>query len=217
MVVTRSNARWVEIGMALRIRERASLIRKRSAGARLLAVAALSVALAMPGIAQDKAGPGTRSTEESNNAYRAGASVSLTEPITGDFYAAGGRVRVDQPVARDAVIVGGDVSVNATVGEDLRAAAGHVTLDGKVRGEAILAGGNVTLASGSDIGGRATLAGGELMIDGRIGKDVRAYAGRISVRGVIDGDARFVAREIELLPGSRVNGTLTYTSREDLR
>ena len=151
------------------------------------------------------------------NVYQAGFGVRPARPVVGDFFAAGCPVSVDQPVGEDAVVAGCDVYVRGPVGDDLRAAGGHVTVDGKVGGEAIVVGGRVNLTSASQISRQASLRGGEVSVSGRSDKDLTIYARKVSIDGEVEGDTRVIAQEIEVLPGARLKGALTYASREELK
>jgi cytoskeletal protein CcmA (bactofilin family) len=183
------------------------------AGCALFVVADPAVAAQSPPSTQEVA----RSQNEGKNVYLAGFAVRPERSVVGDFFAAGCPVSVDRPVGEDAVVAGCDVYVKGPVGDDLRAAGGQVTVDGKVGGEAIVAGGKVTLTSGSEIGGRASLGGGEVSVSGTVGKDLKIYARRVSIEGEVEGDTRVIARELELLPGAKIKGALTYASREELK
>ena len=178
-----------------------------------LGIAAPAVADEKPAFTQEQTSP----QAEGKNVYQAGFGVRPARPVVGDFFAAGCPVSVDQPVGEDAVLAGCDVYVKGPIGDDLRAAGGHVTVDGKVSGEAIVAGGRVTLTSGSEIGGRASLRGAEVSVSGKVGKDLTVYARKVSIDGEVDGDTRLIAQEIEMLPGAKLKGALTYASREELK
>jgi cytoskeletal protein CcmA (bactofilin family) len=154
---------------------------------------------------------------DADNAYLAGFGLRPAGPVVGDLFAAGCPLSVDQPVGKDAVVAGCDIHVRGPVGEDLRAAGGQVTIDGKVGGEAVVAGGKVTLTSGADIAGRAWLTGGKVNVAGKVGKDLKIYAGKVTIAGEVEGNTRVVAQEIEMLAGAKIKGTLTYTSRDEIK
>jgi hypothetical protein len=67
------------------------------------------------------------------------------------------------------------------------------------------------------VGGAAWLAGRRVDVAGRVGRDLRAAAVRVRISGVIEGDVVLAARDIELLPGARIAGTLTYWSSQEAR
>jgi len=184
------------------------------AGCLLLFTADTAVADESPRSTQQET---ARPQDEGKNVYVAGFAVRAPRSVAGDFFAVGCPVSIDQPVGEDAVVAGCDVDVRGPVGDDLRAAGGEVTVNGKVAGEAIIAGGKVILTSGSEIGGPALLAGGEVSFSGKVGKDLKIYAGKVSIDGEVEGDTRVIAQELDLLPGAKIKGALTYASREELK
>jgi hypothetical protein len=154
---------------------------------------------------------------ESGNAYLAGCPVRSPGPIEGDLFAAGCSVNVEHPVKGDAAIAGGHISVNSAIGDDLRAAGGQVTVNGKVGGETMLAGGRINVDNNADIQGQLWAAGGNITLGGKYAKGIKAYGKNISVTGEVNGNTRLTAESIEILPSAKINGTLTYTSREELK
>lgn len=153
---------------------------------------------------------------EVGNMYTAGADVRVAVPVTGDLLAAGGRVSVDQEVGADAAIAGGSIELRAPVRQDVRAAGGTVNIESDIGGELVAAGGTLTLTNKASIAHAALLTGGQVIVDGRIGKGARIYAGTITLSGQIDGNTRLYGREIKLLPGAKIIGDLSYASPNPL-
>jgi cytoskeletal protein CcmA (bactofilin family) len=151
-------------------------------------------------------------TSESGNMYVSGREVSVITPVSGDLLAAGGRVLVERDVGGDAAIAGGSVDVRAPVKQDLRVAAGEANIDEDVGGELVAAGGKVNVADTATIADSAWLAGNEVTLAGKVGKGARLAGNKIAVSGQIDGDTQLYGGDIRLLPGSRVNGNLSYSS-----
>jgi hypothetical protein len=56
------------------------------------------------------------------------------------------------------------------------------------------------------------LAGGNVRLAGKTQADVTIYAQKISVSGDIAGNARLVGENIEIVPGARIGGKLSYAS-----
>jgi cytoskeletal protein CcmA (bactofilin family) len=174
-------------------------------------VAALGVATTL------LAGPGAAAAAEaSGNVYMAGGQVRPGAAVQGDLVAVGGRVIIDQPVKGDALVAGGAVDLRAPLGDDLRAVGGDVTVDSSVGGEVFASGGSVTLARGASVKQSATLYGGTVRIDGRIGGFLQAGAQRIALNGEVAGDARLSGEQIALGPQARIGGALRYTSPNEL-
>ncbi len=144
--------------------------------------------------------------------YLVGARVAVSADVEGDIIAAGGTVDVDRRVAGDVMAAGGTVDIRADVSDDLRVAGGSVTIDGEIGDEVVAAGGRVNLGRKARIGGRAWLSGGEVTVSGRVTGKLNAIAGNVVIAGELLDDTDLVAGEIEILPGAKIKGNLTYRS-----
>jgi len=172
----------------------------------------LLAGLCLPALGQD-----SRTEQDSANVYMTGTEVRPTGPIHGDLVAAAGRISVEYPIDGDAVLAAGSIDVRGRVGEDLRVAGGFVTLTGPVQGEALVVAGSIAFGPGSDVGGRAWLAGGDVAVAGRFRRDVKVYARNILVLGHVTGDIHLYGTTIELLPSARIDGNVTYVSNTPIK
>jgi cytoskeletal protein CcmA (bactofilin family) len=152
-----------------------------------------------------------------DDVYMAGPHLHVDNEVSGDLIAAAGTLALARPVGRDAMLAGGTLDVRAPVGDDLRAAGGSVTVSAAVGDDAIVAGGRVHLASTGTVGGRAWLAGREVVIDGRIAGELRAAGGTLALAGAVGGDVELAAETIELRPGAHIAGNLVYRSPNQAR
>jgi hypothetical protein len=173
---------------------------------------ALLAGLCLPALAQDP-----RDEQDSANVYMTGTEVRPTGPIHGDLVAAAGRISAEYPIDGDAVLAAGSIDVRGRIGEDLRVAGGFVTLTGPVQGEALIVAGSIAFGPDSDVGGRAWLAGGDVAVAGRFGRDVKVYARNILVLGHVAGDIHLYGTTIELLPTARIDGNVTYVSNTPIK
>ena len=129
----------------------------------------------------------------------------------GNAFEAGGSVRLEEPVLGNAFVSGGDVDIRAPVGRNLFAAGGEVTLEAAVEGSARMAGGTIRIAPEARVVGDATLAGGSITVDGPIGGDLRAFGERITVNARVDGDLQFAGDDLRIGPDARIGGSVIYT------
>jgi hypothetical protein len=95
-------------------------------------------------------------------------SVEINAPINGDAFVAGGVVTIDGEVGEDIIVAGSQVQINQNVGGKVIAAGGTVDLDAEVAEKIIMAGGNIRLSSGSKVGGKAYVIGGQVVNAGDI-------------------------------------------------
>jgi hypothetical protein len=142
--------------------------------------------------------------------FAAGASVVLQDLVPGDALLAGGSIESNASIGGDASIVGGQVSVRATVGDDLYVAGGTVEVDALVNGNARIAGGRAVVAPETRVDGAAAIAGGTVDVRGRFGRYLTVAGGEVTLGGEIDGDVNIYARELRVLPGTRIGGRLVY-------
>jgi cytoskeletal protein CcmA (bactofilin family) len=152
----------------------------------------------------------------SEDLYIAGRNVNVFAEVEGDVIAAGANVNVDGNVSADVVAAGGRIDIRGRVGDDLRTAGGEVMIDADVADGLVAAGGSIHVAPRSTIGGRAWLAGGEIDMDGSVAKELKIAAGNIRISGRVAGNAQLNGEHIELLPGARIEGELSYRSPEEI-
>lgn len=111
-------------------------------------------------------------------------------------------------------LFGGDVDISQPVEGTVHAAGGNVTVSAPVNGSLWVAGGNVRLDSAAAVSGDASIAGGDVAIDGSIKGDLKAAGGQVRINGPVAGDASIAAGTLELGPGARIDGKLTFRGRE---
>jgi cytoskeletal protein CcmA (bactofilin family) len=187
-----------------------------SALAVCLGVAILAGPAPRPGTANAQdAGASVLRTGAGDDAYMAGGRVDFDGEAAGDVLAAGGRVRIQGTVRGDAIVAGGMVSIAGEVADDARAVGADVELAATVGDDLVVAGGAVSLRRGTRVGGQAFLAGGQVEALGRFDRDVRIAAGRAVLGGTVAGDVTAVVGRLTVLPGTRIGGRLTYTSRHE--
>ncbi len=174
-----------------------------------------------------------RTHARGQDAYLSGSNVEVTEDVAGDLLAAGGTVHVGAPVAESAILAGGNVSIDGPVGDDVIAAGGDVVLRGHAGDDARLAGGTVRITGHVDddataaggtvrierdgvVGGQASLAGGEIVVSGTVGR-LRAAGGRVTIDGTVRGDANVDSGSLDIGPTARIEGNVLHRGRREPR
>ncbi len=175
-------------------------------------VAVLSALFSAAGTAQDVGEKVAKRGTFGDDVYSAGGTVEVQAHVMGDVVAAGGTVVVEGRVDADIVAAGGTVKITSSVGDDVRAAGGEVDLDAKVGDDVVAAGGRVRLGPNANVGGKAWLAGAEVVVDGTVAGELKAAAQVVRISGHIDGDVVLTAQQVEILPGARIKGALLYHS-----
>jgi hypothetical protein len=80
-----------------------------------------------------------------------------------------------------------------------------------------IAGGTIEMAPSSRIEGGASIAGGQIRVNGAVGKYLQATGGNIYINGPVGGDVEATGGQIELGPEARIEGKLRYRSRSELK
>lgn len=145
--------------------------------------------------------------------FAAGSSVTLSGLVKGDAYVAGGVINFDGTVDGDLIAAGGEVNIRGTILDDLRLSGGQIIISGEILGNLTVAGGSVTLTDSAKVGGSLVSAGGNINIFAPIGSDVTIGAGKLTIGNAVGGSVKAGAGEISLASNARIEGDLTYYSK----
>ncbi len=167
--------------------------------------------------ATSAADPGALSAALGEDTFLAGGAVELLEPVSGDALLAGGTVDSNASIGGDATVAGGQVAIRATVGDDLYVAGGQVEVDALVHGNVRIAGGRVRIAPESRLEGGVAIVGGTVNAQGRYGHYLTVAGGDVTVGGEIVGDVHVYAQRLTVLPGTRIDGELSYRASNELQ
>ena len=167
--------------------------------------------------------------------YVAGSEIFIDGTVNGDLYAVGGYIEVNGTVTGDVVAAGGGIKITGDVQDDARLAGGGIDILGTIGDDLIIAGGGqpggfsfpmqmgtrsinqgIRLGNKSSVGGDAMIVGGTADIRGRIDGDLTASTGEIDLDAQVGGDATLNASTLRLTNNSRIEGTLSYTTPEEM-
>lgn len=166
-------------------------------------------------IAQQVGETVTITQPQSSDQYLAGRFVQVTAPIDGDLVIVGQELVVDAQISGDVIAAGQTLDLSDLVSDDVRAAGQTLTLDAQIMGHVVAAGREVVLGSTASVEDWAWFAGQSLVVDGRVGEELRAAGQTVVVSGEIGGDAIIAAEEIEVGPGAIIRGDLIWDSEEE--
>ena len=142
----------------------------------------------------------------------AAGAIKTAGTVGGDLDAVGGNIKLQATVSGDIFAMGGRADVGGRIGGDLKLAGGLVETSANVAGNVMLAGGRLVIEETARIEGKAWAVGGRIEINGTVGKELRAAGRRVVIAGEILGDVRVDAIELEILPGAKIHGKLSYRS-----
>jgi len=148
--------------------------------------------------------------------FSAGQSLIFENPIAGDLIAAGRDIDVKANVGGDAVIAGRNVRVPGNITQDIYAAGDSLWLNGAIARNARIAGRTVEVTPNSTIEGNASVAAGDVRIDGNVNGYIQAVGRHVYINGPVGGDVEATANQVELGPNARIAGKLRYTSEKEI-
>ena len=135
--------------------------------------------------------------------------IQSNEVINDDLYVGANEFTLDGTVNGDLIVFAQMVTVNGTVNGDLMTGAqtvvinGTVTGDGraaasvlfigekaKIGGDLLGAGYSLEVRKGSTVGRDAVFAGGQILLDAAVTRNVTAYTGALEIGGTVGGDVK---------------------------
>lgn len=148
-----------------------------------------------------------------------GAEIVIIEgTITGDLVAVGRRVEVSGTVQGNLISFAETVNVTGKVGGFALGAANTYDLRGAtVGGDLWAAGEKLSLDEAASVGRNATLAGEITSVDGAIVKDLLAFSETVELNGRVGEDLEAFAGRLRLLGDSVVEGNVRFRSDAEKR
>jgi hypothetical protein len=193
----------------------AALLKRRAAGAAMLSVLLLVLALPQFGHALEirrtqalTTLPAGETVEDTLLAV--GETVSIDGNVNGDLLAFGRRVTVRGNVSGDVISGAETIDIQGTVGGNVFSGARAVTLaQARVRGNLYAGAREVGVGADAEIMGNAVTAGDSLNITGNVGIDLRSFGRELVLRGNVQRNVEAYGATVTVLPPARVGGNLT--------
>ncbi len=149
--------------------------------------------------------------------FAAGDTVIVSGTVNGDAYVAGGSVIVDGTINGDLLVAAGSLQVRGPVKNNIRAAGGTITISSRVGGNMTIGGGNVSIADTAILAGSVVAGAGNLEIFAPVGKGMTIGGGNVLIANKIGGDVMAGVGQLTLLRGASIKGNLAYWSSEDAK
>lgn len=189
-----------------------SLVNKK----RLVLITALAFGLLTASVVAQQIGESVSIDQpQASDQYLAGRSVRVTAPIDGDLVIVGQALVVDAEIAGDVIAAGQTFELRDSVADDVRAAGQTIALDAQIMGHAVAAGQELTLGPTASVENWAWFAGQSVIVEGRVGEELKAAGQRVVVSGEVGGDAVLAAEAIQIEPGAIIRGDLIWDSDEE--
>jgi len=154
-------------------------------------------------------------TARPDNYYAAGNRVVVSAPMPADVLVAGRDVEIREPVAGDIAAVGWRIALAGRAEDDVRLAGSDVSIDAPVQGDLTVAGGSVRLGPAVSVSGRTWITGGSVVVEGVLERDVAIAAAEVVIDGEVRQPIHVVAEKLEVRPGARLLGPVTYRGPSD--
>jgi hypothetical protein len=173
----------------------------------------LAVLAAAPARAQSGwfSGAVTAPDREGDAAY---AATEITVPgrIGGDVVLLAGKATIDGEIGDDARILADTYRQTGSVGGELAVAAKSVDIDGPVGDDLYIAADDVRLRDYARIGQDARIFGKDILVKGRIQRNLDISGETVALDADIGGDVTIHARQIILGPDATIEGRLRWRS-----
>jgi len=199
-------------------------------GLLLAAHSLLFPALAAPGVPQVPEPPDPPSNPEvsvqgfrvrpgethKGDVVRFAPSAAIQGTLDGDLYVTASTVTISGVVTGDVFVAGSVVDVSGEIQKSFRAAAANVVLDGTVHGNVLVTGGSLTLGSKAHVMGNVSAYTGQFTHNGVVDGSLSFTGGNATLGGKVLEDASLTADRIEIEPGARIEGDVSYSTRKPM-
>ena len=137
--------------------------------------------------------------------------LRLAQDSDDDVFAAAESIRFDGGRALNLFMAAGAPTFAAGEARDALVLGQDIRFDGgRIVDDLFVAGRNVSIGRDFQLGGAAFLAGQSIVTEGAIGGDLRTAGETVRIDGPVGGDAVVYGRRLEVGPGARIDGDLTY-------
>lgn len=147
-----------------------------------------------------------------NDYFAAGSTVILDGTVNGDAYIAGGNIAINGTVNGDVLAAGGNISINGHVTGNVRAVGGQIAVAGNIGRNVSVAGSTISLQYPAKVTGSVVAAASNLSLLAPTEKDITIAARQVSIDTLINGNVTGAVGQMDILPGTKIMGKLTYWS-----
>lgn len=146
-----------------------------------------------------------------NDAYLLGSTVVHDTAGVDDLFMAGNSVRSNQAISGSLHLAGRRIFSAGAVGGDAYVAGFDVSLTGKVAGDVTASGYYLTVG---EVGGNLRVSGSNVALTGPVSGYALVSGDDVTIEGVITGDLRLSAQDVEFSENARVDGMLILYEEE---
>ena len=155
---------------------------------------------------------GVEAPDREGDAAYAAPRVAIPGRIGGDVMILADQADIGGEVGDDARVMASRFHQDGAVGGELAVAARQVDIDGQIGDDLYVAADDVRLGGNARVGQDARIFGQDVLIKGRIDRNLDVSGETVALAAEIGGDVRIHARNIVFGPGVKIEGKLTWSS-----
>jgi cytoskeletal protein CcmA (bactofilin family) len=143
-----------------------------------------------------------------------GQSINVEGKVMGDVYAFGQTVRISGDIGGSVFMVGANITIDARTVETVWAAGGSIEILSSIQRNAVLAGGKVSLRENARIGKDLGAYTGDLSVEGRVDGTLRGRVGKFTLSGT-SGRVKIKAEQARLTSSAQILGDFILSSAKE--
>lgn len=142
-------------------------------------------------------------------------TVTVNGEVKGDLIAFGQSVTVTGTVRGSILAFGQAMRIGGTIEGNARCGAHQLVISGQIAKNATIFTEAFDLDPKAAIGGSLTVFGARFGLDGRVGRDVLAFAQFLRVSGFVGGSATMKGTHLTIESGAEIKGSTEFRGREE--
>ncbi len=143
-------------------------------------------------------------------------TINIGGNTSNDLFAVATTIDLNGTFHGDAWGCGDSISTAGIFQNDLRLASRTAQVSGTLYGSLIAMGNTVKIERTAILYQDALCLGENVILEGSVQGDVRIIAQRVTLGGRVGGDVSIAAQDIVILPGTIIDGNLSYTAPKEL-
>ncbi|HZM69858.1 MAG TPA: polymer-forming cytoskeletal protein [Candidatus Cryosericum sp.] len=140
-------------------------------------------------------------------------TVTIAGTQEGDLIIFSRTLDVPGTVTGDVMATVESADLSGTMGDTVRVFCKDLRVSGTIEGDLVAMCATVNVEKGSRVMGDLSAKGASIDLHGDVDGEVEAMGGEVRLSGTVGGDAEVKADVVEIEPGTRIKGDLSYTSR----
>lgn len=147
--------------------------------------------------------------------YIVSSDTNVEGTIDGDLFTITEETMLTGQITGDLNVLSKNVTINGSVRKDARVVGSRLMMRGTITGDLLAFCGDIRIVGGH-VGGRTVAFAPKVTLDGEFEEQVNAGGGEITFNGHAHDDVRIRADVLKFGDQARIDGDLTYESRQEL-